>query len=92
MLTSGRNVLPQAKPDQRADLLATFYGISYLATSVPAVAAGIAVPLLGIRMTATSYSTVVILLSLAALVGTLIPRKEPTAGAVVIPAGDVAAH
>jgi predicted MFS family arabinose efflux permease len=87
-----RNVLPQAKPDQRADLLATFYVISYLATSVPAVAAGIAVPLLGIRMTATSYSTVVILLSLAALVGTLIPRKEPTAGAAVIPAGDVAAH
>jgi MFS transporter len=55
-----RSLLPTAKPDQRAGLLAAFYVQSYLAFSLPAVAAGVAVPLIGLSATAYIYGAAVI--------------------------------
>jgi hypothetical protein len=46
-----RTILPLAKADERAGLLSTFYVESYLAFSLPAIAAGIAAPAFGLAAT-----------------------------------------
>jgi MFS family permease len=66
-----RALLPTAEPHQRAGLLSTFYVVSYLAFSLPAVAAGLAVPLLGLAMVAYVYGAVVILLALISMVASM---------------------
>ncbi|MDB5505148.1 MAG: putative permease of the major facilitator superfamily [Tardiphaga sp.] len=62
-----RTLLPTAHPDQRAGLLSTFYVQSYLAFSLPAVIAGLSVPLIGLDNVAFSYGAAVLLLSLVSL-------------------------
>src|SRR6267154_3284404 len=62
-----RTVLPLAKTDERAGLLAAFYVEGYLSFSLPAVLAGLAVPMVGLPVAACVYGTVVILLSLASM-------------------------
>jgi len=64
-------VLPTAEAHQRAGLLATFYVISYLAFSLPALAAGISVPFVGLAVVAYVYGTVVIVLAIISLIATL---------------------
>ena len=71
-----RSVMPLAESHQRAGLLAAFYVVSYLAMGVPSVAAGVAVPVAGIRTTATAYGALVITLGLAALIGTWAVRPR----------------
>jgi MFS transporter len=66
-----RALLPTAAPDQRAGLLSAFYVQSYLAFSLPAVAAGLAVPLIGLSTAAYLYGGVVILLAIISLTALL---------------------
>jgi len=60
------SVASLAGPHQRAELFAALYVLSYVAFGLPAVLAGLAVPSLGLRPTATAYGAVVIALSLLA--------------------------
>ncbi|MCX5396086.1 MFS transporter [Streptomyces sp. NBC_00102] len=63
-----------AAPEQRALLFASVYVMCYLANSVPAVAAGLAIPGLGLRETATGYIGAVGALALLSIpfgIGTL---------------------
>jgi MFS family permease len=66
-----RSLLPTAHPDQRAGLLAAFYVQSYLAFSLPAVVAGLSVPLIGLAMAAYCYGAVVILLAIISMIASL---------------------
>jgi hypothetical protein len=63
-----RTVLPLAKTDERAGLLAAFYVEGYLAFSLPAVLTGLAVPMVGLTLAAYVYGTAVIVMALASLV------------------------
>jgi hypothetical protein len=66
-----RTLLPTAEPHQRAGLLAAFYLQSYLAFSLPAVAAGLAVPRIGLSTAAYIYGAVVIGLNVISLIASL---------------------
>src|SRR3984885_2203205 len=66
-----RALLPTAAPDQRAGLLAAFYVQSYLAFSLPAVAAGLAVPVIGLSVAAYLYGAVIIVLAVISLTASL---------------------
>lgn len=55
-----------ALPEERGGLFAAFYVISYLAFSLPALAAGFANTAVGLRPTALTYSSAVLALSLLA--------------------------
>jgi MFS family permease len=63
-----RTVLPLAKTDERAGLLAAFYVEGYLSFSLPAVLAGLAVPTVGITVAAYVYGTAVIVMALASMI------------------------
>jgi hypothetical protein len=66
-----RALLPTAGPDQRAGLLSAFYVQSYLAFSLPAVAAGLSVPLIGLSTVAYLYGGVIILLAVISMMASL---------------------
>ncbi len=66
-----RALLPTAEPHQRAGLLSAFYLQSYLAFSLPAVAAGLSVPLIGLSTTAYIYGAVIILLAFISMTASL---------------------
>jgi MFS family permease len=66
-----RALLPTAGPDQRAGLLSAFYLQSYLAFSLPAVAAGLSVPLIGLSTAAYLYGAVIILLAVTSMMASL---------------------
>ena len=63
-----RTLTPLAQPKERASLIAAVYMGSYIAFSVPAAIAGLAVTRYGLSDTATGYGLVVIALALAAAV------------------------
>ncbi len=56
-----------ARPEERGEVFAAFYVVSYLAFSLPALAAGFATNAFGLRPTAIVYGAVVLALSLAAI-------------------------
>jgi MFS family permease len=64
-------------PGHRAGLLAAVFVVGYLAFSLPAVAAGVAVDALGLRTTAVGYGVVVAVLALLAVAGLLLRRSTP---------------
>jgi Major Facilitator Superfamily len=66
-----RALLPTAGPHQRAGLLSAFYLQSYLAFSLPAVAAGLSVPLIGLSSAAYLYGAVIILLAVISMIASL---------------------
>jgi Major Facilitator Superfamily len=66
-----RALLPTAEPDQRAGLLSAFYVQSYLAFSLPAVAAGLSVPLIGLSTVAYLYGAVIIVLAITSMMASL---------------------
>lgn len=68
-------LLPTAEAHERAGLLATFYVMSYLAFSLPALAAGVAVPYAGLDVVAYVYGAVVILLAVISMIASL--RSRP---------------
>ena len=66
-----RALLPTAEPHQRAGLLSAFYVQSYLAFSLPAVAAGLSIPLIGLSVAAYLYGAVIILLAIMSMIASL---------------------
>jgi MFS family permease len=66
-------------PGQRAALLAAVFTASYLAFSLPAIAAGVAVGHVGLGRTAEVYGLGVILLALLAVAGLALHARRPAA-------------
>jgi hypothetical protein len=66
-----RALLPTAEPHQRAGLLSAFYVQSYLAFALPALAAGLSVPLIGLTTVAYLYGAVIILLTAISMFASL---------------------
>jgi MFS family permease len=64
-------------PGHRAGLLAAVFVVGYLAFSLPAIAAGVAVDGLGLRTTAVVYGVMVAVLALLAVAGLLLRRGTP---------------
>ena len=71
-----RTMLRLAKTDARAGLLAAFYVEGDLSFSLPAVLAGLAVPMIGFAVTAYVYATAVIVMALASMVAVRSPRFD----------------
>ncbi len=65
-------------PAQRAGLLSAVFTVSYLAFSLPAIAAGLAAGPLGLTTTAELYGAVVVVLALTAVAG-LVRDRRPAA-------------
>ncbi|WP_246064106.1 MFS transporter [Blastococcus colisei] len=63
-------------PGSRAGLLASVFVVGYLAFSLPAIAAGIAVEEFGLTRTTEVYGAVVVLLALLAVAGLLRARRS----------------
>jgi len=61
-----RSITPVAAPHERGELFASVFVVSYLAFGIPAVAAGIAAPHIGLAETTYVYGALVVLLSGAA--------------------------
>jgi MFS family permease len=72
---SMRTVLPLAKADERAELLAAFYVEGYLSFSLPAVLTGLAVPMVGLTAAAYGYGAAVIVMALASMVAVTFSRQ-----------------
>lgn len=73
-----RTLVSLAPADRRAEVVTAVYVLSYLALSLPAVAAGLAVSHIGLTGTATIYGVAVCVLEAVALAGSLL-RREPVA-------------
>jgi len=74
-----RSIAALAPPNARAALLAALYVVIYLSFSLPAIAAGIAVSLVGVRPTLYGYGAVVIVLAGATTVA--LGRREARSAA-----------
>jgi hypothetical protein len=70
-----RTLSALAPPSGRAGLIATLYIVSYLAFSLPVIAAGVAVTHYGLRSTAIVYGAAVALLALAAAAITAVTSR-----------------
>jgi MFS family permease len=71
------NMLGNAAPaSQRGQVFATMYIVSYLAFSVPALAAGLAVERFGLEPTVIAYGTLVIALVLIATIANLVLARR----------------
>lgn len=71
-----RSLLPLASAQERAGLLSAFYVESYLAFSLPAILAGLAVPTFGLPMVATVYGSVTVVLALTSFMAAPgVPRR-----------------
>jgi MFS family permease len=73
-----RSVVALAHSDDRAGLITAIYVVSYLATGIPAVAAGIATSRYGLHDTALVYSLVVAALAAAGAASFLVRRPRAT--------------
>ena len=62
-----RSLVPLATALERAGLMASFFVMSYLAFSLPAIVAGLAVGLVGLKPTAMGYGLTLVAMALAAL-------------------------
>jgi hypothetical protein len=71
MLTKGAPVA------ERAALIAAIYVVSYLAFSLPAIAAGVEVTHAGLRDTATGYAAAIMALAALATLGSLRQLRLP---------------
>ncbi|WP_063774831.1 MFS transporter [Kitasatospora azatica] len=86
-----RTLTTLAPADRRAEVVTAVYVLSYLALSLPAVAAGLAVSHFGLTGTATWYGAAVCLLEALALGGTLLRRAPAAAAATAAATGTVPA-
>jgi hypothetical protein len=68
-------------PGHRAGLLAAIFVVGYLAFSLPAIAAGIAVGEIGLTRTTEIYGAAVVVLALLAVVALLRSRRAVAAQA-----------
>jgi hypothetical protein len=70
-----RSLLPTAHTHERAGLLSAYYLQSYLAFALPAVAAGLAVPVIGLSIVAYIYGAAVIVLTIISLMAALFGER-----------------
>ncbi|WP_315765664.1 MFS transporter [Bradyrhizobium sp. SZCCHNR2009] len=70
-----RTLLPTAHAHERAGLLSAFYLQSYLAFAIPAVAAGLSVPWIGLSMVAYVYGAVIIVLTVISWIASLLVER-----------------
>ncbi|MGI5128291.1 MFS transporter [Pseudonocardia sp. CA-107938] len=75
-----RTLTAMAPPERRAEVVTAIYVVSYLALSLPAVAAGIAVTQVGLLSTAYGYGVAVSALSAIALIGSWRQQHAPVVG------------
>jgi MFS family permease len=80
---SFRTLAGLAEPDERAELFAAVYLVSYLAFSIPAIVAGFVTTRLGLATTATGYGIAVLALALAAVTGLLVQERKARRTVVV---------
>ncbi|WP_457588248.1 MFS transporter [Ensifer canadensis] len=73
------SIMPLAKADERAGLLSAFYIQSYLAFSLPAMAAGFLAKSLGYQATTDIYAAVIIVTAVAGLMASRERRVEVSA-------------
>ena len=76
---SMRTIMPLAKAHERAGLLSAFYVEGYLSFSLPAIATGLAAPMIGFTLAADIYGAVVILLAMVSLVTLMRTRSRQSA-------------
>ena len=69
-----RSVIPLAEPHERGALISAIYIASYLAFSVPAIAAGMAAARFGLLPVTYAYGLMLMLFAGLALAGTRQPR------------------
>ena len=74
-------------PAQRAGLLSAVFTVSYLAFSLPAIAAGLVIGPLGATRTAEVYGAVVVVLALTAVAGLLWARRSEQAEPALLAEG-----
>jgi MFS family permease len=78
-----RSLAGLARPDERAELFAAVYLVSYLAFSLPAIVAGFATTRVGLLITATGYGIVVLVLAFGAFTGLLLHDRVTRRAALV---------
>ncbi|MGW4481640.1 MFS transporter [Rhodococcus triatomae] len=61
-----RSITPLTRPEDRAEVFAAVFVVSYVAFGVPAVVAGLLVPHLGLAATAYGYGAVIVVLAASA--------------------------
>jgi hypothetical protein len=79
MLGAFRTITALAAPGQRAGLIAAYFIASYVAFSIPVVAAGVATTHVGLHRTALVYSAAIVVLT-AVAAGSLIFRRRSRPG------------
>ncbi|RZL00799.1 MAG: MFS transporter [Rubrivivax sp.] len=62
-----RSLVPLAEPHERAGLMSSFFVLSYLAFSLPAVVAGLFAGVVGLQATAMGYGVALVLMAITAL-------------------------
>ncbi|SDC42849.1 Predicted arabinose efflux permease, MFS family [Geodermatophilus telluris] len=78
-------------PGRRAGLLSSVFVVGYLAFSIPAIVAGVAVGAVGLQVVAEVYGAAVVLLALGAAVGLRVSGRRPAAALAEEPAEPLAA-
>jgi predicted MFS family arabinose efflux permease len=63
-----RSLTAVIPPDRRAEVMSAFYVVAYLSISLPAIAAGFAVPELGLEPTFRVFSVAVVVIALVVTV------------------------
>ncbi|MCY1243561.1 hypothetical protein D9M72_565800 [compost metagenome] len=61
-----RSIVPVVRPDERGELFASLFTLSYLAFGLPTLLAGIAVGTFGLTLTTLGYGTLIVLFSATA--------------------------
>ena len=84
-----RSLTARAPASRRAGLIAAIYVVSYLAFSLPAIAAGVAVTHFGLRTTALVYGVAVVVLAAVAVVTYALEVSRAARGAAVAREADV---
>ncbi|MFL6696673.1 MAG: MFS transporter [Vitreoscilla sp.] len=72
-----RSLVPLAEAHERAGLMSTFFVLSYLAFSVPAIAAGLVAGRLGLQAASTGYALLLVALGVVALA--MMARRKDSA-------------
>lgn len=76
---SVRSLVPLVLPQERAALMSGFFVLSYLAFSLPAIAAGLSVGLFGLESTSIGYGIVLVATVLLALLRMGLARRKALA-------------
>ena len=72
-----RSLVPLAEPHERAGLMSTFFVLSYLAFSVPAIAAGLVAGRVGLQAASLGYG--LLLVALAGVALAMLARRQDAA-------------